>query len=245
LIKEGDSNRQQEGREDKWNKIIASATLFLVFCTTAGIIYQDIVLHSSDEAFKISATAAKDAANAAKQSADAVANIERPYLFIQAHPSQNSPKDGPYPSEDKTPTITYTVTNIGRVPGVIRSAYIECFVKNELPLPPKYFANKMRGSLNAISPNITGTTFPPCTFDSPITPFNWAALKTSNENIFFIAWLIYEGALNATYISGVAFRIDPFTGDAYPTFNAEYNYDRTAQGRLSEGATVPIPNLIP
>src|ERR1039458_4189567 len=100
LIKEGDANRQQEGREDWSNKIIAAATLFLVFCTTGGIFYQDFILHSSDVAFQMSATAAKDAADAAKKSTDAVANIERPYFFIQAHPSQNIPKDGPYPTAD-------------------------------------------------------------------------------------------------------------------------------------------------
>jgi hypothetical protein len=245
LIKEGDANRQQEGGEDRWNKIIAVATLFLVFCTTGGIIYQDIVLHSSDSAFQISATAAKDAAIAAKKSSDAVANIERPYLFIQAHPSQNIPRDGPYPTADATPTIAYTITNFGRVPGVIRSAYVECFVNDGLPTPPRYSAENMHGALNAIGPNLTSAGLPPCKLNSPITSFDWALLKSNTKSVFLITWMIYEGALNATYISGVAYRIDPFTGDAFPTTNAEYNYDRTVEGRLSQGTPVPMPYLTP
>jgi hypothetical protein len=118
LIKEGDTNRQQERREDRWEKRISIATLFLVFCTTGGIIFQDIVLRNSDSAFQISAIAAKNAAIAAKQSSDAVGNIERPYLFIQAHPSKTVPKDGPYPDTDTSPTIGYSVMNIGRAPAV-------------------------------------------------------------------------------------------------------------------------------
>jgi hypothetical protein len=66
LIKEGDANRQQDRREDRWEKIISIATLFLVFCTTGGIIYQDIIIRNSDIAFQTSATAAKDAADVAK-----------------------------------------------------------------------------------------------------------------------------------------------------------------------------------
>jgi hypothetical protein len=71
LIKEETANRDQEGKEDRWNKVISIATLFFVFCTTGGIFYQDIVLNSSDKAAHQAAGAAIDSATAAKNSVTA------------------------------------------------------------------------------------------------------------------------------------------------------------------------------
>jgi len=121
LTKEGDTNRHQERCENIWDKVIQIATLVFVILTTVGIFYQATILNKTDVAMHESAKAAIDSARAAKQSSDSVANIERPYLFILPKPSKNVPREGPFPPSEQTPTIIFTITDLGRVPAIIRS----------------------------------------------------------------------------------------------------------------------------
>lgn len=57
LVGESNTNRDQENRKPKrkptWVEI---ATLVLLFLTTAGLVVQDIILHSSDDTFKATLT---------------------------------------------------------------------------------------------------------------------------------------------------------------------------------------------
>jgi len=237
LAKEANANRNQEKRENIWDKVIQVATLIFVVLTTIGIFYQAKILNNTDTAMHASAKAAID-------STKAVTSIERPYLFVLPKPSQNISRDGPFPASDKTPTITYSITDLGRVPAIIRATYVDCFVDSTPPSPPRFFPEKVLPSLIAIGINNVG--YAPefgCTFDPPLTLFEWDALKNGTKNIYFVYGLVYEGALDATYISRAIFRIDPFSGKAFPVDATSYNYDRTVSGRVSQGISVPIAVL--
>ena len=123
--------------------------------------------------------------------------------------------------------------------------YVDCFVDKTPPVPVRFIPGKVRSSLIAIGSNNIGSTNDNlfCTIDPALTLFEWDAIKGGTENIYFVIGTVYEGALNATYIDRAIYRIDPFTGHAFPVEAPGYNYNRTIQGRISEGISAPIAVL--
>lgn len=189
---------------------------------------------------KRAADAAKDAAEAAKQSADAVASIERPYIFVTAKPTKLAQKDGP---NDTAPTISYSFTNLGRVPAIARLLYVRCFLAESLGTP-KFSRSKFRTAQSAIG---AGTTLdmPMCEFEQPFTEEDWADLKKSKKFAFLTALVLYEGALDYSYATAIAYQIDLFDGTAYAVGGVNYNYDQSERGRVTRGAGVALPNIVP
>jgi hypothetical protein len=195
IAEEGNANRQQEGREDRWNKIIASLTLFLVFCTTGGIIIQDIIIHSSDSAFQISATAAKDAAEAAKQSADVLFNSERARLFIGTVMLKKTS------DTDPRPQIDYSWINLGRGPAVITGVLVTCtLVGTQLPTNPIDDIKKIKTGQATLGPNASSTTAPvpfqPCFLDQQLTPDDWKEIGAKTKFILFSGFVRYRDSFH-------------------------------------------------
>jgi hypothetical protein len=185
--------------------------------------------------------AAQTSAEAAKQSADAVANVERPYIFVLAKPTKVVPKDGPY---DPSPTITYSLANMGRVPAVVRLLYAKCFLADKLGTPT-YSRSKFKNAQSAIAAGQTLTELPVCEFESPLTVDDWGDLRSSKKSAVFMAVILYEGALDYTYVTAVAYQIEFFAGQSYAVGGTLYNYDESAPGRVTRGVQIPVPNIVP
>jgi hypothetical protein len=180
-------------------------------------------------------------ADAAKQSADAILNLERPYLFAIPRPTQNVQKE----SADSPPDfeINTNITDLGRVPAVLLSIYRQCMVSGDLPNEARYYRRYMRGALSAIGAGLTLTMPDSCKVDPPLSAADWVDLRANKKVIVQIIFVIYEGALDFTYVYGAAHTIDPFTGRAFSIRSGSYNYERSYQGRISGGAAVPLPTL--
>jgi hypothetical protein len=188
------------------------------------------------------AQAAKESAAAAQQSSDAIANVERPYIFIVPKPSKIAEKDGPaYPN----PTVSYSVTNFGRVPAIIRLVYTQCFKVQQLSPNPTYSRSKFKPAQSAIAAGATSADFPVCELDAPLIDTDWADIKADKNGIVFTAIFLYEGALDYTYVTTCTYKIDMFTGKAYPLGGTVYNYDKSERGRIIQGAQIPLPNIVP
>jgi hypothetical protein len=239
---EQEANRQQEGREDRGKRRRDIATLVFVILTTIGIFGQAWILHNSDDAIQKSATAAKDsadaaktAAEAAKQSADATIALERPHFFITG--KFNKP-DG---TENSNPQIAYSIANIGRVPGIARMVYAECSLKTAFDGLPILSKSKFRSAQTAIGGNLTATEFPPVICGG-MTPENWTAIHSKAKTIIFQAVVMYEGALNYTYVAMATYTVDPDTGYFYAVGGDDYNYDTSEKGRGS-GKPHTLPKI--
>jgi hypothetical protein len=116
-------------------------------------------------------------------------------------------------------------------------------VSGDLPNEARYYRRYMRGALSAIGAGLTLTMPDSCKVDPPLSAADWVDLRANKKVIVQIIFVIYEGALDFTYVYGAAHTIDPFTGRAFSIRSGSYNYERSYQGRISGGAAVPLPTL--
>jgi hypothetical protein len=145
------SSHSPKDENEKYEKTLANYTFWLTAFTailaisTIGLVVATAGLwsYAAEQArdMKDAIAESRRSADAAKQSADAIANIERPYLFIIAKPSKTAAKDGP---AELNPTISYSYANLGRVPAVIRLVYAQCFLAQQLSSNPTYSRSKFR-----------------------------------------------------------------------------------------------------
>jgi hypothetical protein len=179
---------------------IAAFTALLVLVSA----FQIGFLIRADDTAATSAQAAKKAADAAQQSADAIANVERPYIFIIAKPSKIVAKDGP---AELNPTISYSYANLGRVPAVIRLVYAQCFLAQQLSPNPTYSRSKFQIAQNPIGAGLASTDPLVCELKAPLTTIDWADIIADKQAIIFTAIFLYEGALDYTYVTAVTYKI--------------------------------------
>ena len=189
--------------------------------------------------------ATKQAADAAKQSAETTVALERPSFFVLVKVDGTAPKDRPFDSV-ATPTLSYTITNMGRVPGLLRTVYVRCYLQREkFPDRPIVDTSQMHMTQNAIAAGLTGPGYPPCQFDEPFSKQDWLDIANSKAVPVYTAILIYEGPLDYTYVDTVSYRVDPFVGGAiYPLGMQNYTNEQASQGRVSKGAALNLPNVI-
>jgi hypothetical protein len=197
------------------------------------------------EANKKLAEAAIKSADAARQSADSTVALERPTFFVLVKVEGAVPKEGPFDSV-ATPSLSYTVTNLGRVPGILRTAYVRCYLQREkFPERPIVDTSQLHLAQNAIAAGLTGTGYPPCQFEKPFSKQDWLDIANSKAIPVYAAILIYEGPLDYTYVDTVSYRIDPFNGGGtYPLGIQHYTNEQTSTGRVSKGASLDLPNII-
>jgi hypothetical protein len=173
---------------------------------------------------------AKSAAEAAKQSVDVTIALERPYLFA-AEATLVQP-NGP---KDPRPHITYSITNLGRVPGVIRMIYAEAVLRGTDPLDPVATYRKDKFTYAQTPPGGGYKTAPntllPVSFDEAGSEQDYIDVKDGRKIILFKVLLVYSGPLDFTYYSAIAYRIDIATGANYPVGGYAYNYEKTEKGR--------------
>jgi hypothetical protein len=197
------------------------------------------------EANKKLTEAALKSADAARQSADSTIALERPTLFVLVKVDAPAPKEGPFDSV-KTPTLHYTITNMGRVPGILRTMYVRCYLQREtFPDLPVVDTSKLRFAQNAIAAGTTGTEYPPCEFEQPFSKQDWLDVAAGKAIPVYTAILIYEGSLEYTYVDTVSYRVDLFSGGAiYPLGLQNYTNEQASPGRISKGATVNLANIL-
>jgi hypothetical protein len=232
-----------EDRNDKKNRALSVVTIGLVFLTViftglSWCAFRD-QLEEMQRAYgpiKESADAAKKAAEAAKLSADATIALERPYFFITGKFIQNKGDNDP------NPQIQYTITNIGRVPGIARMIYTDCFITGALDKIPVYKKGKFRTAQSAISGNNSLADFPP-TICENITAEDYAAVKAKTKGFVFQALVMYEGALDFTYAIASTYSIDITANHFFAVGGPAYNYDTSEKGRPN-GNPPPLPKII-
>jgi hypothetical protein len=212
--------------------------IFTMILSAVAVLQIKFLVRSEGIAIN-TAQAAKDSA-AARQSSEAVGNVERPYIFVIAKPVTLAPKDGP---DDQSPQISYTATNMGRVPAVVRLIYSVCKLVEKLDSQQTVDAAKFRPALTAIQAGLTNSEFPICTFEKPITAEDWADIRADKKMTVFEAIFAYEGALDSTYITSLAYKIDLFSGHAFVIGGSARNYDQKQQGRLSETGKITFPKV--
>ncbi len=154
-------------------------------------------------------------------------------------------KDGPFDAA-VTPKMSYQITNLGRVPGILRLLYVRCFLqtKGDMPDRPVVSAKNFRPALNPIGASLTATEYPPCEFDTSFTEQDWKDIASGQKIPVFMAIAMYDGALDYTYIYTATYRVDVFCGRIYAIGNANYNYDHTERGRFINSPSITIPNVI-
>lgn len=186
---------------------------------------------------------AEAAADAAKRSADAVASLERPYFFNLPKIEGKVSKEGPFDAVTP-PIVHYTVHNIGRAPGILRSSYASCYVqRGPFPDQPIIDASKIRMAQIAIAAGVRSDDLPPCKFEQPITKQDWLDIVAGTAIPVLTTVMIYEGPLDYTYVDTTSFRLDLFEGAVYPLGLGNYSTDQTTPGRISKGTTVTIANV--
>lgn len=75
----------------------------------------------------------------------------------------------------------------------------------------------------------------PVNFDEPVSEQDYVDVKDGGgKMILFKVLLIYSGALDFTYYSAIAYRIDITTGVNYPVGGDAYNYEKTEKGRATK-----------
>jgi hypothetical protein len=191
------------------------------------------------------AESALKSADAARQSADSTIALERPTFFVLVKVDGSVPKEGPFDTI-KTPTLHYTITNLGRVPGILRTAYIRCYLQREkFPDRPVVDTSQMHPAQNAIAAGMTGTEYPPCEFEQPFSKQDWLDMAAGRAVAVYTAILIYEGSLDYTYVDTVSYRVDLFGGGGiYPLGLQNYTNEQASPGRVSKGSDLNIPNVI-
>lgn len=196
------------------------------------------------EANKKSADAALKSADAATQTATSTIALERPYFFVLVKIDGAISKDGPFDSV-ATPSLRYTITNMGRAPGVLRSIYVRCYLQREkLPDRPVIDPNQLRMAQSAVAAGLTSPDYP-CQFEQPFSKQDWLDVAANRAIPIYTAVLVYEGSLDFTYIDTVSYRIDPFNGGLiYPLGIENYTNEQASSGRISKGATPTLPNII-
>jgi hypothetical protein len=239
----------------RWTRAVASYTkwLFIVGAVAAGVAFftlkaiqgQLTEMQSTGVQTDALIKATKQAADTAKQSADSTVAPERPTFFVLVKVEGVIPKGGPFESV-ATPTLSYTIANLGRVPGILRTAYVRCHLQREkFPDLPIVDTSKFHFAQNAIAGGTTGTGYPPCEFEQPFSKQDWLDIANSKAIPVYTAILIYEGPLDHTYVDTVSYKIDPFNGGTiYPLGLQNYTNEQTSQGRVSKGATLSLPNII-
>jgi hypothetical protein len=250
-IEQKPGNQEQEDRMRRptfWQWLFPDAISVFTFwlaISTVGLgiiaIIQLGFLNRQETIIADMATAAKNSADAAKQSADTVVNVERPYIFVAAKPVSVVPKDGP---DQPAPKISYSVTNMRRVPAVIRLLYAQCTLIETLSPKQTVDRSKFRTALTAIGGGLTNLNWPVCEFEKPFTAEDWVGLRSGKKIAIFEAAFVYEGALDFTYVTSLAYRIDLFTGDAFAIGGSPYNYDESERGRFSKTDKMTFSKMI-
>jgi hypothetical protein len=248
-----DKGKQESNWYDKptdWLLALFTGILALytrrLYQATAGLFNETAELRRIADEQRIdlsrSIAAAEKSAEAAKHSADATIALERPYL--SAFEATLVQPSGP---KDPNPHIIYSITNLGRVPGVIRIIYAEAILRGIDPLDPiatyrkdKFmYARSMIGGGGKIAP----THLPPVSFNKAISEQDYIDIKEDRNIILFKILLIYSGPLDFTYYSAVAYKIDINTGLSYPIGGDAYNYEKTEKGRATK--VMPEIRVIP
>lgn len=217
---EQETNRRQEGNEDRSRRWREWATLLFVILTTGGIFYQDFVLTKSDDAIHTSAAAAKTAADAAKGTVEANIASERARLFLLPSFIRSGP-------QDPDPKIGFQITNMGRTAALVAGLSFDC----KLGIPPEpnsspIYDNKRYKSGATMIPagNILPT--PPgseCRLDTPLTAGDFSDLSNKRKAIIYVGFIRFQTVFGKTFTKHVGFY--SFGDDQfYPFANADaYN----------------------
>jgi hypothetical protein len=153
-------------------------------------------------------------------------------------------KEGPFDAV-AAPSVRFTITNLGRVPGILRMLYTRCYLQREkFPERPVINGEAFRPAQNAIAAGMTGSDYPICEFEKSFSKQDWTDIIANRAIPVFTAILMYEGPLDYTYVDMVSYRIDLFEGNTYPLGIANYTNDQLSPGRISKGVGLTIPNII-
>lgn len=208
---EQETNRKQEGNEDRSRRWREWATLLFVILTTGGIFYQDFVLTKSDDAIHTSAAAAKTAANAAKRAVEANISSERARLFLLPSFSRSGPPD-------PNPKIVFQITNMGRTAALVTGLSFEC----KLGVPPEQNSSPIyddRRYKSWVTMIPAGNILPTpsgseCVLDSPLTATDFSdSLHTPQLNHYGIAYHLPHPVSSAPNESCVAVGIVVISSD--------------------------------
>lgn len=237
-----------------WTRAVAGYTKWLVVvgAVAAGIAYftlnaiqgqlgeMQATGRQTDDLIK----ATKQAADAATQAATSTIALERPRFFVLVKVGASVSKEGPFDSV-ASPPLHFTITNMGRAPGILRSMYARCYLqRGKLPDLPIVDPSQMRFAQSAVAAGLTTPDYP-CEFEQPFSKQDWLDVAANTAIPIYTAVLVYEGPLDFTYIDTVSYRIDPFNGGLiYPLGLKNYTDDQTQSGRISKGAIPTIPNIL-
>jgi hypothetical protein len=228
-----------------FNGLLALFT-YRLYSATSGLFKETAELRRIADEQRVdlsrSIAAAEKSAEAAKHSADATIALERPYLFaVEAMLVQ---PNGP---NDLSPHITYSISNLGRVPGIIRAIYAEAILREKGPLDRivtyreekfTFARTPIPGGLKTVPNSLL-----PVSFDEPVGEQDYVDVKDGTKMILFKVLLVYSGPLDFTYYSAIANRIDINTGGNYPVGGDAYNYEKTEKGRATK--IMPEIRIIP
>jgi hypothetical protein len=149
----------------------------------------------SAEAAGASAVAGQKTAETAALNVDVLINSERARMLVG---SMTLVKNG---DADPAPHVDYTWINFGRGPAVVTDVLIDCqLVPTTIPASPLEESSKTKhGQFTIGSGSLAGTSgmaepLKPCTFDTPITPNDWAAIGLGTKFILVQGFLNYEDA---------------------------------------------------
>jgi hypothetical protein len=235
-----ENQQSTEGADKKPAQIsaddrIANYTEWLAVLTGGLVVVSAIQIRfliRSDKTARISG-------DAAKQSADATIALERPYFFAAEAALVQS--NGP---TDPIRHITYSITNLGRVPGVLRMSYVEAMIREAVDPIATYRKDKFMYAQNPIGggQKLIQNQLPPVSFDEAISERDYTDAKNGGNMVMLKILLVYSGPLDFTYYSAAMYRIDLNTGHNYAIGGPVYNYEITEKGRPT-ATTVLTPEI--
>src|SRR5271163_3868496 len=164
----------------------------------------------------------RQSVNAARESADVLANIESPYLFVTSVQLAHLTV-GPLGTY---PRIDYNFGNHGKTPAVLRELCGEMHLISSLPLSPLYNPDKIARGNQVISAGLNSNIYS-ANLTGEFGDAEHIAFMNGERTFFIFGYAKYDDVFGRCHSFGFAFRVVHPGGDFIEDGGNAYNYRRS------------------